>query len=69
MGRPGYWLFVRPNGYHSIATPLSLPWSFLSIDAIRGGRPFWDWINAAIFLLLAIASVRKLSLLLVLTAP
>jgi hypothetical protein len=30
---------------------------------------FWEWINAAIFLLLAIASVRKLSLLLVLTAP
>jgi hypothetical protein len=25
---------------------------------------FWEWINAAIFLLLAIASVRKLSLLL-----
>jgi uncharacterized membrane protein len=57
----GYWLSLRPNGHHPIATPLSLPWSFLSIDAIRGARPLWDWINAAVFLLLAIASVRKLS--------
>lgn len=60
----GYWLSLQPNGYHAIATPLSLPWRFLSIDAIRGAQPWWDWTNAAVFLLLAIASVRKLPWLL-----
>jgi hypothetical protein len=53
---------VRSDPYHSIATPLSLPWDFLSTSAIRGAQPFWDWINAAVFLLLAITSIRKLSL-------
>ena len=51
----GYWLWMRPNGYHPVMTALLLPWSFLHIP---GG---WGRINLCVFLAIAVGVVRKLS--------
>jgi hypothetical protein len=57
----GDWLSVRPVGYHRIKSFSLLPWSFFSTNPLGGGRPFLHWINVGIFLLLALAALRKLS--------
>jgi len=62
----GYWLTMPPDWcpYHPITTPLLLPWrfwTFLSIDGIWGGNRYLNWINACVFLLLAVAALRRLS--------
>lgn len=57
----GYWLTIRPFGYHPITKALSLPWSFLSIDGVWGGSRSRGLLNAGVFALLAFAAMRKLS--------
>jgi len=57
----GYWLTIWPNGYHPITTALSLPWNFLSVEGIWWGESrFLGSINVGVFLLLAVAALRKL---------
>jgi hypothetical protein len=58
----GYWLWIRPNGYHPVTTALLLPWSFLSIQGVWGwSHLFWSRINLCVFLVVAVGAVRKLS--------
>jgi len=60
----GDWLTMRRDDYHPITTPLSLPWRFWtypSMEWMLGGSRSLGWIKAGVFLLLAVATLRKLS--------
>ena len=46
----GSWLNIRPGGYHPLATPLKLPWSFFTLHGPWGGvRPVYEWVYRALF--------------------
>jgi uncharacterized membrane protein len=57
----GYWLTDRPSGFNAVKAVLYLPWSYLSIRGVWGGRPPYDWVNCGVFLALAGAAWWKLS--------
>jgi hypothetical protein len=55
----GDWQKVQPSGYRPVQAALLLPWSFLSIDGVWGGSRSRGWINAGLFLILAIIAYWK----------
>lgn len=58
-----YWLERRPHNYDALTSALLLPWNFLSIQVVWtwGIRDFWEWLNAAAFVILGIFVVRSSS--------
>jgi uncharacterized membrane protein len=55
------WLYWRPSDYNFVRALFALPWRFLSIRGLWGVGLHYEWINRAMFLVLAVIAWRKLS--------